>query len=193
MTHVSALVGGLAVAGAMLFGAPPHQVESRQPPRPAAPAVSPQQPPGATTPLTISGCLTKWEAATADPRAPTASPSRPAGTGGQPPRFVLVSRDRAPAQAGTPAPAGEAATAGARYILSAGTGIDLAAHVDHEVRVEGTLEPSGAVQEPPAMGRSRDQQRDTEAGMAGAGPAGSWPTLRARSLTMVSARCPSTR
>ena len=144
MTHPMIAACGVLVAGTLTLSA-------------QAPAPAPQTPrPSPNTPartddktMTVTGCLKPADASQTAP-APSATPSTTAPAS----RFMLtnVEADTGSAAGGStstakpsrPAPeespaAGTMTSAGNRYILMPDAGVNLAAHVNHKVRITGTL------------------------------------------------------
>lgn len=177
-------LGVLTIAGTMGLAAQ----------TPAQPAGQRDQPA-----ITVTGCLKPWDHAMGAP-AGTPAAGQPAAAMASA-RFVLTDIEPMPA-AGQPAvqpgpPAGAAAPAppahprATQFVVVAGTGVNLAAHVNHKVRITGTAEaltamPSAKdapatrpVDPPPAAGRPAPPAAHDAA----------WSTLTATAITMVSATC----
>lgn len=171
---------------------------------PAPPAMRPQ-PPAPTQPSTrldrvaiaVTGCLKPWDNTMGTPAAdPAVTPGNTpmAGT-----RYVLldVETDKpAPATdkpVPTPPPAGSGHPQLAQFVVTAGPGVDLAAHVNHQVRLMGTVDPEPASAAPavttptPRPGDPPGPVVPVPASRAAAEK--KWATLTATSVTMVSATC----
>jgi hypothetical protein len=196
MKHaIIAACGAVAVAGTMTLSAQTQ-------PRPTTPRPSESTPTRTDEKtMTVTGCIKAWDAAAGAPATATPAPSAP--TAGAPAsRFVLTNIEPNPTDApsqGAPARAGGAGTMGGKqYVLTADSGVNLAAHLNHKVRVTGkaitTTEHSAA-----------DASRSPETTRPGEVPAPrptdpprtadhndmakAWTTLAVSSVTMVSATC----
>jgi hypothetical protein len=189
-------LGVLTVAGTMGLAAQAPAPPPATRPQPPAPAQAPGQ--RDQPAITVTGCLKPWDHAMG---APAGSPAA-----GQPAaamasaRFVLTDIEPMPApgqpaaQPGPPpaaAPSPPAHPRATQFVVVAGTGVNLAAHVNHKVRITGTAEaltsmPSAKdapatrpVDPPPAAGRPAPPAAHDAA----------WSTLTATAVTMVSAIC----
>ncbi len=190
-----------ATGGAMVFAG--AITLSAQTPSPNQPAMNS----GKTT-ITVTGCLKPWDntmgMAPADPMAKPATPSDPMAKPGTTPmpgtRYVLMNAETAKpgettkptASPSTPmpstAPAASAHPQASQFVVTAGTGVNLAAHVNHQVTVTGTVDNHMA---------TADAAMAPESGAEGSKPmtagqkatAKDWATLTATSVTMVSATC----
>jgi hypothetical protein len=194
-----AAVSALTIAGSMGLAAqapvqPP--VTRPQPPAPAQPAGRLDQPA-----ITVTGCLKPWDHAMSAPAdTPAAGQQATAMTSA---RFVLTDLEPMPAPGqpaaapGTPAPTPSAAPAppahprATQFVVVAGTGVNLAAHVNHKVRITGTAE--GLTPAPSAMNAPATRPVDPPPAAGRPAPPAAheaaWSTLTAASLTMVSATC----
>ncbi len=193
------LCGALAIASTMTLAAQAPTQPPTTRPQPPAPT-QPWTHPADQSPITVAGCLTPWDSTMATaPAGPTATPGDPRAKPGAAPmattRYVLrnVSREIAapgPPQAatptaGTPPPTHPQAS---QYIVAAGSGVNLAAHVNHQVRLVGTVDYGMTM-------AHADKPADTPADKATArpgDPAHARATLTATSVTMISATCTST-
>jgi hypothetical protein len=190
--------GAFAVASTLTLAA-------QTPPTPQTPKPSPTAPAAARTDektITVSGCLKAWDAAANAPA--TGTPTTPGTTAGAPAsRFVLTN-----VQPDTMAPRTETATTpGAssttamgpkQYVLTADAGVNLAAHLNHQVRVTGK---ATSMADHSAAGSTRpgDPARpgtvpapkptDPAPTTAVNDMAKAWSTLAVTSVTMVSATC----
>lgn len=143
---------------------------------PPAPRPAPTPSPGMTkqsgpVTLTVTGCLKAWDASVA--------PSDPALAGAAAGRFLLTNiQPSAPgtAEPGTVRP--KAPPANTQYVVTSAPDVNLAAHVNHTVRIEGTVAVSDAAANP-ARGHTGSR----------ASSADRWTGLNATSLTMVSSAC----
>lgn len=203
-----AACGAVTLASAMTLTA---QTPAPPPtPRPQAPAMQPTTRPDPNS-VTVTGCLKPWDntmgaaqGSTGQPGDPMAKPGDPMNKPGATPmpgtRYVLsnVQSDKSAstATAGTQSPAHPR---GAEFIVVAGAGVNLAAHVNHQVRVMGavdramTHDSTGQTDRPadkPAA-RPGEAAPATPAAGAHAGMSGDkkWATLTATSVTMISATC----
>jgi hypothetical protein len=191
-----AACGALTIAGTMSLAA---QTPTQPPaPRPQPPAPTQPTRPDSST-VTVTGCLKPWDNTMGT--VPNDAPARSGATPMPGTRYVLtdVAPDtRAPGQPGAqpgtpmpPAPAGPPAhPQTAQYIVMAGTGVNLAAHVNHKVTISGTTEhmaPAMAPGTPPAARPGDPAPATSTQPPAKADKA--WSTLTATSLTMVSTSC----
>jgi hypothetical protein len=199
-----AACGAVALASTMTLPQPP----------------SPTQPITRTdhNPITVTGCLKAWDNTmgawpadpVAKPGAPMARPGEPMVRPGQTPmastRYVLtnVTTDKPAAQSSTPAPSADAAPPGhpqaSQFIVMAGSGVNLAPHLNHQVRLTGTVDvgvghgATARADRPADTPTARPGDPPTVPGMAADHKAGdhTWATLTATSVTMISATCTST-
>lgn len=207
MKHaIIAACGAFGIAGTLTLSAqtPPT------PPRPQTPQ------PSATTPsrtdertTTLTGCLKAWDATTNTPAAGATAPGAATSAGAPAGKFVLtnVQTDTMTSANGSTAKP-ESATSGAasasgdtrQYVLTADSGVNLAAHLNHQVRVTGK---ATAMADHSAMGMARpgEATRPGEMTKPGTTPDPSrpstdrdnmgkaWPTMTVSSVTMISATC----
>ncbi len=161
---LSAVAGVLVCAAAAAAQTPPA-------PRPApapSPGMTAQSDPAT---LTVTGCLKAWDASVA--------PSDPALAGAAAGRFLLTNIQ--PAAPGTAEPGKvrpAAPPANTQYVVTSAPSVDLAAHVNHTVRIEGTVAVSDAAANPAHGHTGRSASK-----------ADRWAGLTATSLTMVSPAC----
>jgi len=204
-----AACGAVTLASTMTVNAQtPAQPPTTQPQAPTTqPATRADQ-----NSVTVTGCLKpdtamggmgKPGASTAKPGDSTArsgsSTSQAGTTGMAGTRYVLsnVQSDKGTATSGSAA--GTQSAAGTEYIVMAGAGVNLAAHVNHQVRVVGTVDGG--------MSHGSTGQADRQAGTSTARPGEVTPspsasrghagssdkkTLTATSVTMISATCTTT-
>ncbi len=169
------LCGALAIASTMTLAAQAPTQPPTTRPQPPAPT-QPWTHPADQSPITVAGCLTPWDSTMATaPAGPTATPGDPRAKPGAAPM----------ATAGTPPPTHPQAS---QYIVAAGSGVNLAAHVNHQVRLVGTVDYGMTM-------AHADKPADTPADKATArpgDPAHARATLTATSVTMISATCTST-
>lgn len=181
---------------------------------PATPTTRPQTPaptqPAARTDqntVTVTGCLKGWDStmgtapadAMAKPGDPMAKPGDPMAKSGTTPtagtRYMLTATDASkpatPSATTTPSttPGAQAHPQPSQYIVTAGSGVNLAAHVNHQVRVTGTVAAGHAMTDKPAAPATRPGDPKASTGMTGDK---AWGTLTATSVTMVSATCSAT-
>jgi hypothetical protein len=195
MKHaIIAACGALAVTGTMTLSA-------QTPPRPTTPRPSDSTPTRTDDKtLTVTGCIKAWDAAAGAPATGTPTPS--ATTAGAPPnRFVLTNIEPNPMNApseGAPARAGGAGTMGKQYVLTADTGVNLAAHLNHKVRITGkaiTTTEHSAADATRAPGTTRPGEvpaprpTDPPRTAENTDMTKAWTTLAVSSVTMVSATC----
>lgn len=138
--------------------APASDTRAGEPSEQRAPAS--QRP--AQSSVTISGCIQNA------PAAPGATPSPSAA------KFMLANAKSASAASTAVGTSGTAATA-TRYRLQ-GDDKTLSPHLNHQVEITGTVQPSSA--------------SETGAANASPGSAAAGPTLKVDSVKMVSATCP---
>lgn len=212
MKHaIIAACGAVTVAGTIALSA-------QTPPTPARPQ-TPQ--PSQSTPsrtddrtTTLTGCLKAWDATMSGPSAGAVTPGATAGSTPAAPGGKFVLTNVRPDSGGTAA-SGSATTSAPttmpsagngdtkQYVLTADSGVNLAAHNNHQVRVTGKVEAMadhsamdnakpGATARPGEMtpgssaGATTDQTR-TSTDRNNMGKA--WPTMTVSSVTMISATC----
>ena len=159
-----------AVAGVLVCSA---TVAAQTPP---APRPAPTRSPGMTkqsdpATLTVTGCL--------KPLDPRGAPSVPALAGAAAGRFLLTNIQ--PSAPGTAEPGKVTPTtppANTQYVVTSEPDVNLAAHVNHTVRIEGTVAMSDAAANP-ARGHTGSRTSNADR----------WTGLKATSLTMVSPAC----
>lgn len=186
---ILAACGAVTLASAMTLSAqtPAPPATRPQTPAPTQPAMTNQ---GS---VTVTGCLKTWDATMGDGAAqPMAKPGDPMPKPGAPmasTRWLLTSvqADKAtgqtPSQTPSAGAADPAASQSSQYVVTAGTGVNLSAHVNHQVRITGTV------------GAAMDH-----GGMDHAAKPGDKPmaddkkpvTLTATSVAMISATCTTT-
>ena len=180
-----ATCSAFAVASAVTLSA-----QTPAAPRPGAPQ------PSAATPartddrsITVTGCLKAWEPKTENtPGAPNrANTAIAAGTD----KFLLANVEGE--GSGTP---GATTTPGLKqYMVMGDNGVNLGPHLNHKVRITGTVDAKPPVPPAPAPTTAEAQaQKDTAT--PGAAPAhpkdeDAISSLTASSVTMVSDTCPS--
>lgn len=181
-----ATCSALAVASAVTLSA-----QTPPAPRPGAPQ------PSATTPartddrsITVTGCLKAWEPKTEQtPGAPHRPNTTVAATTD---KFLLANVEGE--GSGTP---GAATTPGLKqYLVLADSGVNLAPHLNHKVRITGKVDAKPPVPPVPAPTTAEAQAQKEEA-TPGAAPAHPKDedvisTLHASAVSMVAATCPST-
>ncbi len=193
MTHaIFATCGALVVAGGLTMAA-----QAPTQPRPQTPAGSPSTPaPTDDRTVTAAGCLKAWEATTggAATAPPAASATSPVA------KYVLTNvEDEATSARPETKPSTDTMAKPStgmmtkQYILVAESGVNLAAHLNHKVRVTGKVSPAMDHSAAPATRPSDPAKPDQtpRTGMDRTGMDKSWSTLTVSSLTMVSATCPS--
>ena len=200
--------GAVALVSTMTLSAqtPAQRPATRpQPPAPTQPSTNAAD----QSPITVTGCLKPWDStmgtSPADPMA------KPGATSMAATRYVLrnVFYDKAtegPPQsatptAGTPPPAQPQAS---QYIVVAGSGVNLTAHINHQVRLVGSVDLGMAHGSLAPTDKPADTPSEQPMARPGAAPAPtpgmatSTPghqqraTLTAVSVTMISATCTST-
>ena len=183
MTHSMIAACGVLVAGTLTLSA-------------QAPTPAPQTPrPSQTTPartddktMTVTGCLKPADASQTAP-APSASPSTTAPAS----RFMLTnvepdggtpgsSSSASAAKPAKPAPedspaAGTMSGAGKQYVLVPDAGVNLAAHLNHKIRITGKLSDKADTK--------TTAPAETRTGATATTPA----TIAVSAVTMVSASC----
>ena len=101
---------------------------------------------GVVATIAIVGCLERWAPA-AEPGGDPAAAKPPAGV-----RYMLTNAEGLTASATSSAATPQAAPKNQRYLLLEAKGVDYAAHVNHRVRIVGTIAPQ------PSPGASAVQQ-----------------------------------
>lgn len=206
MRHpIIAACGAFTIAGTLSLSA-------QVPPRPQTPQPSKSTPTRTDErTMTVAGCLKAWDASMSGPSTATSTPgaasgsSAPAMAG----KFVLtnVQTDAAgtsgtaakPETGAAGATTGDTKDSGKQYVLTADSGVNLQAHLNHQVRVTGkvTATPDTSAGdarrgestrpgETTTPGETPDPTRPTT-GRDDMGKA--WPTMAVSSVTMVSATC----
>lgn len=203
---ILAACGAVTLASAMTLSAqtPAPPATRPQPPAPTPPAMTDQ------SSVTVTGCLKTWDATMGDGAAqPMAKPGDPMAKPDAPmasTRWLLtnVQADKAtgqtPSQTPSAGAAGAATSQASQYVVMAGTGVNLSAHVNHQVRITGTAgagmghsnmdhaakpgeKPMARPGEvTPAPGMAADHRMDDKKSA----------TLTATSVTMISATCTTT-
>ena len=193
-----AAFGAVAVAGTLTLSA---QTPTPSAPRPQTPTPSPSTPSRTDDKtMTLTGCVKAADAST-DAGRPTTSAAGTAATG----KFVLTNIEGdtmattkpEATTPGTTTPSGTS-NAGKQYALTADAGVNLAAHVNHKVRVTGklsemdhsrsTMTPGDAAKPSDPM-KPGSPARPGEASHAGMGMDKAWSTLAVASVTMISSTC----
>lgn len=204
MNHsLFAAFGALAVAGSLTLSA---QTPTTPAPRPQTPTPSPSTPARTDDKtMTVTGCLKAGDATTADDRS-----SRGTASGAT---FKLTNvvddatgTDRPSAATPGAATPGAMSTspAGKQYVLTADTGVNLAAHVNHQVRVTGKMaemadhsrgtmstpaEPAARPTNPAEPG-STGRPGETSMGRDHTTMDKASATIAVSSVTMISSSCP---
>lgn len=197
MKHaIIAACGAVAVAGTLTLAA-------QTPPRPQAPRPSPSTPSRTDEKaITVTGCLKAWDATTG---AAAATPAPADTVAGAPAgRFVLTNVepdviDGASEAAPTSGAAARSTTESKQYVLTADAGVNLAAHLNHKVRLTGKATPmadhsaAGATARPTEPSRPGEMPPPAPAEPGHATPghdvAKAFTTLAVSSVTMISASC----
>ena len=197
-----AACGAVTLASAMTLSAQtPAQPPTTRPqsPAPTQPATRTDQ-----SSVTVTGCLKPWDNAmgggVSDPMAKPgdtmAKPGAPMATT----RWVLTNVQGDHATGQSPSAGGSASPAhpqAAQYVVTAGTGVNLSAHANHQVRITGTvaggmdhgnMAPAGKAGDKP-MARPGDAKPGMAADHMGDKKSA---TLTATSVTMISATCTTT-
>lgn len=177
----------LAVASAVTLAA-----QTPAPTRPGAPQPAPTTPSRAVEPgnITVTGCLKTWDAKTETTPGGANRPNT--GMAAATDKFLLANVEGE--GAGTP---GAATTPGIKqYLLMGDSGVNLAPHLNHKVRVTGRVEAKPPVPPMPAPTTAEAQaQKDTTTpGTAPEHPKDETviSTLTASAVTMVAETCSST-
>jgi hypothetical protein len=199
-----AAFGAVAVAGTLTLSA---QTPTPPTPRPQTPAPSPSTPSRTDDKtMTLTGCL-KAQDASMDAGRATSAPSAATAAAG---KFVLTTVDgnsmgTSKPDSTTPGSTtpGASNAGGKQYALTADAGVNLAAHVNHQVRVTGKLSDAsdhsgGTMAHDPAAkpdaakpsSTARPGEATPSADRANMGKA--WPTLAVSSVTMISSSCTAT-
>ncbi|MGE4085843.1 MAG: hypothetical protein AB7H93_22870 [Vicinamibacterales bacterium] len=203
MKHaIYATFGAFAVAGTLTVAHTPTPSS----PRPQTPSPSPSTPARTDDKtITVTGCLKAWDASMDTGRGGSTTP--PATTAAN--RFVLsnVTADMSgtakpatgTATPGRPSPEAGGHSMGARddtqYVLTADSGVNLSAHLNHQVRVTGKMtEPAdrpAPATRPTAPTPTRDPSRPGETPRTGdrMGADKAWSTIAVSSVTMISTSC----
>lgn len=193
-----AACGAVTLASTMILSAQTPATPTTSPAPPAPTQLSTLADHGA---ITVAGCLKAWDSTMGKaPADPMAKPGDPTPTTGTLPfattRYVLTDIDAvaplgifSPATESTPttsagAPAHPKAS---QYIVTAAVGLNLAAHLNHTVRVTGSLDaPSPMAHAAGGTPMPRPGEPTPSTGMAGDKQ---WSTLAATSVSMISNTC----
>ena len=200
-----AAFGAVAVAGTLTLSA---QTPTPPTTRPQTPAPSPSTPSRTDDKtVTLTGCLKAQDASMDAGRATGAPASGTAAAG----KFVLTavegnSMGTSKPDATTPGSTTPSASnaGGKQYALTADAGVNLAAHVNHQVRVTGKLSDAndhagGTMAHDPAAkpdaAKPGSTARPGEATPSGdrMGMDKALPTVTVASVTMISSSCTATR
>jgi hypothetical protein len=196
MKHaIIAACGAFTVAGTLTLAAQtPPQAPRPAPSTPSTPTRSDDKT------LTVVGCLKAWDATTGAPATGTTA-GAPAS------RFVLtnVEPDSKDATATTPSTSGttgKTSMGTKQYVLTADTGVNLAAHLNHKVRITGK---ESTMAEHSAAGAATTTPRPSEPARPGEMPAPApadpgrtapghdmakaFTTVAVSSVTMISITC----
>ena len=194
-----AAFGAVAVAGTLTLSA-----QTPTAPRPQTPTPSPSTSTRADDKtITLTGCL-KAQDASMDAGRPTSTPSGTAAAA----KFVLTniegnSMGTTKPDATTPGstmPSATSNASGKQYALTADAGVNLAAHLNHQVRVSGKLsemddhsmthsEPAAKPGDPVKPGSTGRPGEPSQSGDR-MGMDKAWSTLAVSSVTMISSSCP---
>ena len=194
MTHpFYAACGALAVASTLALSA---QTPAPSAPRPQTPAPSPS--PSSTparadgTTVTLTGCL-KPQA------ADNGRPGSAAPEGATSSKFVLTNvQGDVPGMTKPGASSQGTKTAGAlgtQWVVTADAGVNLAAHLNHQVRVTGKhteIKPVDPAATPGDPLKPDSTASPGEAPQPGMRPDKTWPALAVSSVTMLSSSCTAT-
>jgi hypothetical protein len=192
MKHsLSAALGAIAVAGTLTLSA---QTPTPPTPRAQTPTPSPSTPSRTDDKtMTLTGCL-KAQDASMDAGRPASAPSSGTAAAG---KFVLTtvegnSMATSKPDATTPGSTMPSASnaGGKQYALTAGAGVNLAAHVNHQVRVTGTLDAAAKADPTKPSSTARPGEASPSGDRMGMDKA--WPTLAVTSVTMISSSCTAT-
>lgn len=166
MTRTFAAFAGLVLITASTAGAQTTPSLPRPTP-PASPGTTRQADPPT---ITVTGCLKPWDAAVTPPAGV------PAGAAAG--RFLLTNLEPSPATTTAPGKVVEPSpTQNTQYVVTGDRDVNLAAHVNHKVRIEGRVAMKDAAA-PTAETRPGDKTG-----------ADRWTGLSATSITMVAATC----
>jgi len=196
-----AAFGAIAVAGTLTLSA---QTPTPSAPRPQTPTPSPSTPSRTDDKtITLTGCL-KAQDASMDASRPAGAPSSGAATAA---KFVLTNVEgtsmgttKPEAAPGSTMPSATSNAGAKQYALTADAGVNLAAHVNHQVRVTGKIsgmdDHSMAHADPAAKpGDPAKPSRPAEPSPSGDRMGMDKPsaTLAVSAVTMISNSCTSTR
>lgn len=138
--------------------------------------------------MTVAGCLKAWDAAAV---TTPATPATTGAAGAMAGKYLLtnVVRFGAAGSTGTTPPAQVSAAGGTQYVVMAESNVNLAAHVNHQVQITGTLSDQPAMSPRPGDAPpAKPGESSTRPGMGDAMPHQS-ATITATAVTMVSATC----
>lgn len=145
--------------------------------------------------VTLTGCLKAWDDnATGEPTSTTPSPTgtTPSATGAMAAtKFMLTNVETAGAPKST-TPAQPSGMAAQHYVLMADKGVNLAAHLNHQVRITGKKAPgmSNTMHSDTAKPESRPDPSKPSAGiMTGDQAHKDLGTINVSAVTMISATC----
>jgi len=140
---------------------------------------------GVVASVTVTGCLERWS--TAAPPSPTGAPTEKAPAGAE---YVLTQVE-GHTESATAAGGGKTGQADpkARYLLLPSPSMDLSAHLNHKVKVAGTIAPQPSEGASPADRAINPSASETNLPERPESSAYQTNLLEVSSLTMVSPNC----
>lgn len=137
---------------------------------------------GVVATVQLTGCLERW--APESGAAVDAAAKPPAGV-----QYMLTSVEGQAASATSSAPARQPVAAAGRYLLLESKGVDYAAHVNHRVRIAGTIAPQPSTGASPAQQAVDPSSRETNLPVRPEAESYDGNLVDVSSLTMVSRAC----
>jgi len=181
-----------AMLGSLTVAAQTPTPSSSRPQPPSAPMTGQADQKGDQKSVTLTGCLKAWDASM-DASRGSAGAGRE--TGATTAKFMLsnANDDTTGGNGGangsaTMTTGSKASAAATQYTLTAGTGVDLSAHVNHQVRVTGMRQDAAATSVAPS-GPMANQTRSGDAQKMTGGDDKAVQTLTVSSVTMISSTC----
>jgi hypothetical protein len=175
-----------AMLGSLTVAAQTPTPSSSRPQPPSAPMTGQADQKADQKSVTLTGCLKAWDASM-DASRGSAGAARE--TGATTAKFMLsnANDDTTGGNGSATMTTGSKASAAAtQYTLTAGTGVDLSAHVNHQVRVTGMRQDAAATSVAPS-GPMANQTRSGDAQKMTGDKA--VQTLTVSSVTMISSTC----
>lgn len=171
---------------------------------PPPPKPQPSTPPMASQSdkdtVTLTGCLKAWDdsvAGTRTPTTPSPTGTTPSATGAMAATKFMLTNVETDGATKPAMPAPTSASAAQHYVVMADSGVNLTAHLNHQVRITGKKAPamSTTAMRPDAAKPAEpkpDPSKPSAGIMSGEQAHKDLGTITASSVTMISATCTAT-